>query len=56
MVILCKLGKLVHDEGYKMEAVDVGLVPEGQEVVAVAGIAKGADIVTIIKSAAFKRF
>lgn len=39
-----------------MEAVDGGLIAEGQEVVAVAGTAKGADTVVIIKSAASKRF
>jgi hypothetical protein len=39
-----------------MEAVDGGLVAEGREVVAVAGTARGADTVTIIKSAASKRF
>lgn len=39
-----------------MEAVDGGLIPEGKEVVAVAGTAKGADTIAIIKSAASKRF
>jgi hypothetical protein len=39
-----------------MEAVDGGLIAEGKEVVAVAGTAKGADTVAIIKSAASKRF
>ncbi len=39
-----------------MEACDAGLIKEGQEVVAMAGTAKGADTVTIIKSAASKRF
>jgi len=39
-----------------MEAADAGLIAEGKEVVAVAGTAKGADTVTIIKSAASKRF
>jgi hypothetical protein len=39
-----------------MEAVDGGLVAEGKEVLAVAGTAKGADTVAIIKSAASKRF
>lgn len=39
-----------------MEAVDAGLIPEGKEVVSVAGTAKGADTVTVIKSAASKRF
>ena len=39
-----------------MEAVDGGLVAEGREVVALAGTAKGADTVAVIKSAASKRF
>lgn len=39
-----------------MEACDGGLVPEGEEVVAVAGTVRGADTVCIIKSAASKRF
>jgi len=39
-----------------MEACDAGLIPEGIEVVAMAGTAKGSDTVTIIKSAASKRF
>jgi hypothetical protein len=39
-----------------MMAVDAGLVPEGEEVLAVAGTARGADTVTVIKSAASKRF
>jgi len=39
-----------------MEAADAGLIAEGKEVVAVAGTAKGADTVAIIKSAASKRF
>jgi hypothetical protein len=39
-----------------MEAVDGGLVAEAQEVVAMAGTAKGADTVALIKSAASKRF
>ncbi|MDH4100264.1 MAG: hypothetical protein OEV28_06780 [Nitrospirota bacterium] len=39
-----------------MEACDAGLVPEEQEVVALAGTARGADTVVIIKSAASKRF
>ena len=39
-----------------MEAVDGGLVAEGQDVVAMAGTAKGADTVALIKSAASKRF
>jgi hypothetical protein len=39
-----------------MMAADAGLIPEGEEVLAVAGTAKGADTVMIIKSAASKRF
>ncbi|MCI4626413.1 MAG: hypothetical protein L3V56_10690 [Candidatus Magnetoovum sp. WYHC-5] len=39
-----------------MMAVDAGLIPENQEVVAVAGTGRGADTVTVIKSAASKRF
>jgi len=39
-----------------MMAVDAGLVPEGEEVLAVAGTARGADTVLLIKSAASKRF
>ncbi len=39
-----------------MEAVDAGLLPEGEEVVAVGGTGRGADTVMIIKSAASKRF
>jgi hypothetical protein len=39
-----------------MMAVDGGLVPEGEEVLAVAGTARGSDTVTLIKSAASKRF
>lgn len=39
-----------------MEAVDAGLVTEGQDVVAMAGTAKGADTIAIIKAAASKRF
>lgn len=39
-----------------MEAADAGLIAEGKEVVAVAGTAKGADTVVIIRSAASKRF
>lgn len=39
-----------------MMAVDAGLIPEGEEVLAVAGTARGADTVTVIKSAASKRF
>jgi hypothetical protein len=39
-----------------MMAADAGLIPEGEEVLAVAGTAKGADSVLIIRSAASKRF
>lgn len=39
-----------------MMAVDAGLVPEGEEILAVAGTARGADTVCVIKSAASKRF
>jgi hypothetical protein len=39
-----------------MMAVDAGIIPEGEEVVAVAGTARGADTVMILKSAASKRF
>jgi len=39
-----------------MEAVDAGLIPEQEEVVAVGGTARGWDTVAIIKSAASKRF
>ena len=39
-----------------MEAADAGLIPEGEEVVAMAGTVKGADTVAIIKSATSKRF
>ncbi len=39
-----------------MEACDGGLIPEFEEVVAVAGTGRGADTVCIIKSAASKRF
>ncbi len=39
-----------------MMAVDAGLVPEGEEVLSVAGTARGADTVLLIRSAASKRF
>jgi len=39
-----------------MMATDAGLIPEGEEVLAVAGTARGADTVLVIKSAASKRF
>lgn len=39
-----------------MMAVDAGLIPEGEEVLAVAGTARGSDSVLLIRSAASKRF
>jgi hypothetical protein len=39
-----------------MMAVDAGLIPEGEEVLAVAGTGYGADTVMILRSAASKRF
>jgi hypothetical protein len=39
-----------------MEAVDAGLIPEGEEVAAIGGTARGWDTVAIVKSAASKRF
>jgi hypothetical protein len=39
-----------------MMAVDAGLIPERGEVLAVAGTARGADTVMVLKSAASKRF
>jgi hypothetical protein len=39
-----------------MEACDAGLIPEGEEVLAVAGTGRGADTVAILRSAASKRF
>jgi len=39
-----------------MEACDAGLMPEGEEVLAVAGTGRGADTVCILRSAASKRF
>ncbi len=39
-----------------MMAVDGGLVPEGEEVIGVAGTAWGADTVLVLRSAASKRF
>ena len=39
-----------------MMAADAGLIPEGEEVLAVAGTAKGADSVLVIRSAISKRF
>lgn len=39
-----------------MMASDAGLVPEGEEVIAVAGTGYGADTVMVLKSAVSKRF
>ncbi len=39
-----------------MMASDAGLIPEGEEVLAVAGTARGADTVLVIRSTASKRF
>lgn len=39
-----------------MEACDAGLIPEGEEVLAVAGTGRGADTVCVLRSAASKRF
>ncbi|MEF9476101.1 MAG: hypothetical protein L0958_05365 [Candidatus Mariimomonas ferrooxydans] len=39
-----------------MMTADAGLIPEGKEVIAVAGTDRGADTVTIIRSATSKRF
>jgi hypothetical protein len=39
-----------------MMAADAGMIPEGEEVIAVAGTGYGADTVMILKSAASKRF
>lgn len=39
-----------------MMAADAGLIPEGEEVIAVAGTARGADTVLVVKSATSKRF
>lgn len=39
-----------------MMAADAGLIPEGEEVLAVAGTGYGADTVTVIRSTASKRF
>jgi hypothetical protein len=39
-----------------MMAADAGLIPEGEEVIAVAGTGYGADTVMVLKSAASKRF
>lgn len=39
-----------------MMAADAGLIPEGEEVLAVAGTGRGADTVMVIRSASSKRF
>jgi hypothetical protein len=39
-----------------MMAADAGLIPEGEEVITVAGTGYGADTVTVIRSATSKRF
>ncbi len=39
-----------------MMAADAGLIPEGEEIMAVAGTGRGADTVLVIKSAVSKRF
>ncbi|RJQ46484.1 MAG: hypothetical protein C4538_06695 [Nitrospiraceae bacterium] len=39
-----------------MMAADAGLIPEGEEIIAVAGTGYGADTVAIIRAAASKRF
>ncbi|MBN2190052.1 MAG: hypothetical protein JW728_02445 [Candidatus Aureabacteria bacterium] len=39
-----------------MEACDAGLIPESEEVIAVAGTGWGADTVCVVKSQASKRF
>jgi len=39
-----------------MEACDGGLVPEGEEVLAMGGTARSADTVLVVRSAASKRF
>jgi len=39
-----------------MEACDAGLIPENEEVLAVAGTGRGADTVALLQSAASKRF
>jgi hypothetical protein len=39
-----------------MMAADAGLIPEGEEVLAVAGTGRGADSVMVLRSAASKRF
>lgn len=39
-----------------MMAVDAGLIPEEEDILAVAGTARGADTVLLVRSAASKRF
>ncbi|MGD0281891.1 MAG: pyruvate kinase alpha/beta domain-containing protein [Dissulfurispiraceae bacterium] len=39
-----------------MMAADAGLIPEGEEILAVAGTGRGSDTVLVIKSAVSKRF
>ena len=39
-----------------MMAADAGLIPEGEEVIAIAGTGYGADTITIIRSVTSKRF
>ncbi len=39
-----------------MMAADAGLIPEGEEIIAVAGTGYGADTVMVLKAAASKRF
>jgi hypothetical protein len=39
-----------------MMAADAGLLPEGEEIIAVAGTGRGADTVTVIRAATSKRF
>jgi hypothetical protein len=39
-----------------MMAADAGLIPEGEEVIAVAGTGKGADTVMVLKAVPSKRF
>lgn len=39
-----------------MMAADAGLIPEGEEIIAVAGTGKGADTVLLVRSAVSKRF
>jgi hypothetical protein len=39
-----------------MMVADAGLIPEGEEVLTIAGTGRGADTVTVIRAAASKRF